>query len=56
MLNLLKPHKRELSAALACVMLLAVLVVFAPEFFTRANLRDIALNNAPVLMVAIGSV
>jgi len=54
MLILLKPHNRELSAALACVMLLAVLGVFAPEFFTRANLRDIALNNAPVLMVAIG--
>ena len=33
--------------------LLAVLVV-APSFFGASNLRDLALNNAPVLLVALG--
>jgi len=47
-------HKRELPplAALAAV-LLAVLVA-APSFFGAFNLRDLALNNAPVLIVALG--
>jgi len=47
-------YKRELSAALACAVLLAAVGVIAPSFFSTANLRDLALNNAPVLLVAIG--
>src|SRR5438477_12855328 len=47
-------YKRELSAALACGVLLAAVGVIAPSFFSGANLRDLALNNAPVLLVAIG--
>jgi len=47
-------YKRELSAALACGVLLAAVGVIAPSFFSTANLRDLALNNAPVLLVAIG--
>ncbi len=35
-------------------MLLAAVGVIAPSFFSGANLRDLALNNAPVLLVAIG--
>src|SRR6266446_5618038 len=50
----LNRYKRELSAALACGVLLAVSGVIAPSFFSTANLRDLALNNAPVLLVAIG--
>ena len=47
-------YKRELSAALAYVLLLAVVGVAAPTFFGAGNLRDLALNNAPVLLVAVG--
>jgi len=46
-------YKRELSTALAYVVLLIVVAVVAPSFFTGANLRDLALNNAPVLLVSI---
>ena len=47
-------YKRELSAALAYIVLLVLVGSFAPSFFSAANLRDLALNNAPVLLVAIG--
>jgi rhamnose transport system permease protein len=47
-------YKRELSAALAYVALLAAVGLVAPSFFGAGNLRDMALNNAPVLLVATG--
>ena len=47
-------YKRELSAALAYIVLLVLVGSFAPSFFSAANVRDLALNNAPVLLVAIG--
>src|SRR3989454_11117750 len=47
-------YKRELSAALAYAVLLVAVGIFAPSFFSGANLRDLALNNAPALLVAIG--
>src|SRR6266536_4226805 len=47
-------YKRELSAALAYVVLLVVVGLVAPSFFSAGNLRDLALNNAPVLLIAIG--
>src|SRR3989442_309678 len=47
-------YKRELAAAIAYAVLLAAVGVIAPSFFSGANLRDLALNNAPVLLVAIG--
>jgi rhamnose transport system permease protein len=47
-------YKRELSAALAFAGLLAVVAVVAPGFFSLTNLRDLAINNAPVLLIAIG--
>jgi rhamnose transport system permease protein len=50
----LNRYKRELSAALAFIVLLAVVAMMAPAFFSATNLRDLALNNAPVLLVAIG--
>jgi len=50
----LNRYKRELSAALAYAALLIVVAVIAPSFFSAANLRDLALNNAPVLLVSIG--
>ena len=46
-------YKRELSTGLAYVVLLIVVAVVAPSFFTGSNVRDLALNNAPVLLVSI---
>src|SRR6202158_450100 len=46
-------YKRELSAALAYVVLLVLVGLIAPSFFNGGNLRDLALNNAPVLLVAV---
>ena len=50
----LNRHKREASALLAYAVLLVAVGIIAPSFFSGANLRDLALNNAPVLLVAIG--
>lgn len=47
-------YKRELSALLAYVALLVAVGIAAPSFFGAGNLRDMALNNAPVLLVAVG--
>lgn len=45
---------RELPPAVAFILLLVAVAIIAPSFFSGANLRDLALNNAPVLIVAIG--
>src|SRR5262245_20266698 len=50
----LSRYKRELSASFAYALLLVVVGVVAPSFFSGANLRDVALNNVPVLLVSIG--
>jgi rhamnose transport system permease protein len=42
------------SAAVAYIALLAVVAVAAPGFYTLANLRDLAVGNAPALVVAVG--
>jgi rhamnose transport system permease protein len=47
-------YKRELSTALAFVALLLLVGALAPSFFSATNLRDLALNNAPALLVATG--
>lgn len=47
-------YKRELSAALAFAVLLVLVGLVAPSFFSLANLRDLLLNNAPVLIIATG--
>lgn len=46
--------RRELPAAVAYVALLLVLAITAPSFYERANLRDLALNNTSLVIVAIG--
>ena len=52
----MKPRRwrRELSAAVGCAGLLLCVAIFAPTFYGATNLRDIALNNAAVLIVAAG--
>ena len=47
-------YRREAAPAIAFAALLLVVALAAPSFFSAANLRDLALNNAPVLLVAIG--
>ena len=44
----------EASAAIAYVALLALVAVAAPGFYSFANLRDLAIGNAPALIVAVG--
>jgi rhamnose transport system permease protein len=50
----LNRYKRELSAATAYAVLLIVVAMIAPSFFSPTNLRDLALNNASVLLISIG--
>src|ERR1044072_6487071 len=47
-------YKRELSAALAYAVLVVVVGIVTPSFLGAGNLRDLAMNNAAVLLVAIG--
>ena len=50
----LSRYKRELSVGIAYAVLLALVGLIAPSFFSAGNLRDLALNNVPVLLIAIG--
>ena len=50
----LSRYKREISAAVAYAVLLVAVGLAAPSFFSAANLRDLAVNNAPVLIIAVG--
>ena len=50
----LKRYKREASALVAYAILLLGMALIAPAFFNPGNLRDLAMNNAAVLLVAIG--
>lgn len=47
-------YLRELGAAAALAVVLLVLAWAAPGFFSGANLRDLAIANAPLLIIAIG--
>ena len=47
-------YLRELGTAAALGLLLLVLIAVAPQFFSAGNLRDLAVANAPVLIIAIG--
>jgi rhamnose transport system permease protein len=50
----LAAYKREISAGLAFFALLLVVGLLSPGFFSSSNLRDLVLNNSPVLLVAVG--
>jgi rhamnose transport system permease protein len=47
-------YKREISAVIAFAVLLAVVAIIAPSFFSGGNLRDLVINNAPALILAVG--
>ena len=46
--------RRELAATAAFAALLLVVGIVAPAFFRPDNLRDLTLNNTPILVVAVG--
>jgi rhamnose transport system permease protein len=46
--------KREAPSLLALIILYLFLAFAAPNFFEKQNLRDLALANVPVLLVAVG--
>ena len=50
----LSRYKRELSAGIAFVVLLVIVGIVAPSFFSAGNLRDLVINNAPTLLIAVG--
>ena len=52
--HLLGRRSRELPPAVALIGVLLAVLVAAPSFFSPANLRDLSLNTAPVLPVAVG--
>jgi len=47
-------RRREASVAGAILTLFAVLWLTTPQYFSRANLLDLFLTNAPVLIIALG--
>jgi len=47
-------HGREVSVAVAILALFAVLAFVNPLYFSRQNLIDLFLTNAPLLIVALG--
>lgn len=47
-------YKREISAAIAYIVLLLIVGIAAPSFFGAGNLGDLFINNAPILLIAIG--
>lgn len=53
MINLNR-NKREISAAIAFLVLLFVVGIVSPTFFGTGNLGDLIINNAPFLLIAIG--
>jgi len=47
-------HTREAPPAIALLAVLLAVLIAAPSFFAAGNLRDLALNNAPVLLASLG--
>lgn len=50
----IEKYKREISAAAAFLALLVAVAVVAPSFFESGNLRDLIVNNASTMLIAIG--
>lgn len=53
-MSLAATHRRELSVGLAYAALLLALGALAPAFYQAANLRDVLVGAAPVLVAAVG--
>jgi rhamnose transport system permease protein len=50
----IKRNRREWSVASATILLFAIMAIEAPSFYGGTNLRDLALSNAPVLIISVG--
>lgn len=50
----LSRYKRELSSAAALAILLLIVALASPSFFSSGNVSDLVLNNAATLIIAIG--
>lgn len=49
-----RKHAREFAAGAVLVVVLAILAVAAPSFFTLTNVQDLLLNNAGTMVAAMG--
>src|SRR4030095_15052566 len=47
-------YKREASVAVCYLLLVGLVTIASPSFLQVANIRDLAMNNAAVLIVAVG--
>lgn len=47
-------NKQEIAALIAFAVLLVVVGIVSPEFFGFSNIRDLVINNAPIMLIAIG--
>jgi len=54
MRSLFARYKREASVAAAYLLLVLIVAVIAPSFLQATNLRDLVINNASVLIIAVG--
>src|SRR5437870_972568 len=54
MQRFLQKYQRELAVAVAYLVLLGLVAIVSPTFFSLGNVRDLALSNAAVLLVAVG--
>ena len=54
MSSLFSRHKREATVAASYLVLVILVAIVAPSFLQVTNLRDLAINNAAVLIVAVG--
>ena len=52
--SLFSRYKREASVAASYLALIILVSIIAPSFLQTTNLRDLAINNAAVLIVAVG--
>jgi rhamnose transport system permease protein len=50
----LNRYRRELAVLFAYLLLLGLAAIVAPSFFSAANWHDLAMANAPVLILAVG--
>jgi rhamnose transport system permease protein len=51
---LIKAHIREVSVAVTILILMMVLAIIAPGYFSHENLADLFLANMPVMIIALG--
>ena len=51
---MLKKYSREGAVLVSILVLLAILRVSAPGFFTKENVTDMFLNNMPVMLIGLG--